>query len=90
MKALEPPWHVKRTLVTRVEAESDSRFGFPPGRRPMEQHLRLGVINLDKHRGPTSHDVAATVRKMMGLSLVGHGGTLEVFRDIPPSPGYCL
>jgi H/ACA ribonucleoprotein complex subunit 4 len=80
---------VKREVVTRIEAESDSRYGCPPSQRPMGQHLKLGVINLDKHRGPTSHDVAATVRKMMSLSLVGHGGTLEIYGEIPPSPACC-
>ncbi len=77
MDALTPPWEVKRETLVRVEAETDWRYGTDPSKRPIDKHIRYGVINLDKHRGPTSHEVAATVKNMLGLSLAGHGGTLE-------------
>ena len=51
--------------------------GVYPGARPIEELLRNGIIILDKWSGPTSHDVAATVKKTLGLSKVGHGGTLD-------------
>jgi len=36
-----------------------------------------GILNLDKPRGPTSHDVVAHVRKLTGVRRVGHAGTLD-------------
>jgi tRNA pseudouridine55 synthase len=42
------------------------------------QHERVaGVLNLDKPRGWTSHDVVARVRRLTGVRQVGHAGTLD-------------
>jgi H/ACA ribonucleoprotein complex subunit 4 len=35
------------------------------------------VINLDKPAGPTSHEVAAWTKKILKVSSIGHGGTLD-------------
>jgi len=71
------PWKLKRELVTRVEVETDPKYGFDPYDRPIELHMRYGLINLDKPPGPSSHEVAAWVKKILSLQHVGHGGTLE-------------
>jgi tRNA pseudouridine55 synthase len=39
--------------------------------------MRDGILNLDKPRGPTSHDVVNQVRKLTGIRRVGHAGTLD-------------
>jgi tRNA pseudouridine55 synthase len=36
-----------------------------------------GILNLDKPRGPTSHDVVARIRRLTGVRRVGHAGTLD-------------
>ncbi len=36
-----------------------------------------GVIVIDKHKGPTSHDVVAEVKRRLNLSKAGHLGTLD-------------
>jgi tRNA pseudouridine55 synthase len=36
-----------------------------------------GVLNLDKPRGPTSHDIVDRVRTLTGIRRVGHAGTLD-------------
>jgi len=36
-----------------------------------------GILNLDKPRGPTSHDVVDRVRTLTGIRRVGHAGTLD-------------
>lgn len=41
-------------------------------------------VNIDKPRGPSSHEVAAWVGKMAGAAKVGHGGTLEPLAEKPP------
>lgn len=39
--------------------------------------LRRGVVNVDKPSGPTSHQVAAWVRDITGVTKAGHTGTLD-------------
>jgi tRNA pseudouridine55 synthase len=36
-----------------------------------------GLINIDKNRGPTSHDVVDIARRVLGTRKVGHAGTLD-------------
>ena len=36
-----------------------------------------GVLIVHKPAGPTSHDIVAVVRRALGLSRVGHTGTLD-------------
>lgn len=44
--------------------------------------MGYGLIALDKPRGPTSHEVVAWVRKLLGVERAGHSGTLD-----PPVSG---
>jgi hypothetical protein len=39
--------------------------------------LRRSMVNVDKPRGPSSHEVAAWVSRLLNQKKVGHGGTLE-------------
>ena len=71
------PWENERQLLVRTEDKTDPRFGCKPEDRPAEDYLKYGVINLDKTAGPTSHEVAAWVKRILKLQHVGHGGTLE-------------
>jgi tRNA pseudouridine55 synthase len=36
-----------------------------------------GVLVIDKSEGPTSHDVVAVARRALGISRIGHTGTLD-------------
>lgn len=72
-----PPWEVKRELVVKAEDETDPKYGCKPEDRPAKEYIRFGVVNLDKPAGPTSHEVAAWVKRILGVQNVGHGGTLE-------------
>lgn len=64
------------------EEQSDPQYGWSPSERPLENLLQYGLIPLDKPRGPTSHEVVAWVRKMLGIEKAGHSGTLD-----PPVSG---
>jgi H/ACA ribonucleoprotein complex subunit 4 len=68
--------------VVLDEEESDPRYGAAPSKRSVESLLEYGLIALDKPRGPTSHEVVAWVRKMLGVERAGHSGTLD-----PPVSG---
>lgn len=77
MPRIIPPWEKKRQLVVKTEDKTDPRYGCKPEDRPAKDYVRYGVINLDKPAGPTSHEVAAWVKRILNLQRIGHGGTLE-------------
>lgn len=77
MSALTPPWEVKRKLLVKAEEETDQRYGCKPTERAINDYIRFGVINLDKPAGPSSHEVTAWVKRLLGLGHAGHGGTLD-------------
>ena len=72
-----PPWEIKRTLLTKAEEEIDPSHGCKPQERLPQDYTRFGVINLDKPSGPSSHEVAAWVKRLLNLKHAGHGGTLD-------------
>jgi len=71
------PWETERKLLTKAEDRTNPKYGHKPEERPAEEYMRYGVINLDKPAGPSSHEVAAWVKRILKLQAVGHGGTLE-------------
>ena len=80
MKELTPPWRVERETLTRNEAETDPKYGCQPGSRPLAEHIRYGFVNIDKPAGPSSHEVTAWVKRIMGVNHAGHAGTLEAHK----------
>jgi H/ACA ribonucleoprotein complex subunit 4 len=72
-----PPWENTREVHIKNEDHTDPKYGSKPNERPSDQYIRYGVINLDKPAGPTSHEVAAWTKKILKLSVIGHGGTLD-------------
>ncbi|MCE4614927.1 MAG: tRNA pseudouridine synthase A [Desulfurococcales archaeon] len=67
----------KREWIIVREEETDYSYGKIPSERSLEERFDLGIINLDKPPGPTSHEVVAWIKRMFGLKKAGHGGTLE-------------
>ncbi|MDI6708791.1 MAG: RNA-guided pseudouridylation complex pseudouridine synthase subunit Cbf5 [Candidatus Thermoplasmatota archaeon] len=65
-------------LVVKVKSETtDKRYGCEPEKRLLSEYIKLGCINLDKPRGPTSHQVVAWVKDIINIEKAGHGGTLD-------------
>jgi H/ACA ribonucleoprotein complex subunit 4 len=77
MPRLTPPWEVKRSRLVKAEEETDSRYGSKTTERSIEDHVKFGIINLDKPAGPSSHEVTAWVKRLLALEHAGHGGTLD-------------
>ena len=77
MSRVTAPWQIKRETKLKVEGKTNPKYGCTPEQRPIKDYIRFGVINLDKPPGPSSHEVAAWVKKILNLNLAGHGGTLE-------------
>jgi len=51
--------------------------GHSPLKRPLDLHLKYGVINLDKPPNPSSHEVVAWIKKILKVEKTGHSGTLD-------------
>lgn len=51
--------------------------GKKPSERTIAELLDYGVIPIDKPCGPTSHEVSAHVRRILGVKKSGHSGTLD-------------
>lgn len=64
-------------MIVKSEEVSDPELGSYPGSRTVGELLRCGIVILDKPPGPTSHQVAAWVRDILGAGKVGHSGTLD-------------
>jgi len=77
MPETQDPSFINRKRLARVEFASDPGFGTEPSRRSVEALMKLGVMVLDKPAGPTSHQVAAWARDILGVPRAGHGGTLD-------------
>jgi len=77
MRRVNEPWKIKRSFVVKAEEETDMRFAHRPEERAIKEHMRFGIINLDKPAGPSSHEVTAWLKRILSLERAGHGGTLE-------------
>ena len=65
--------------VLDKDATTETKYGCGPEDRTIEQLLEGGWILLDKPSGPSSHQLAAWAREMLGVEKLGHGGTLDPF-----------
>ncbi len=72
-----PAWEISREIKVKAEEETNPAYGCLPEDRPMNDYLRFGLVVIDKTAGPTSHEVAAWIKKLLELDKVGHGGTLD-------------
>jgi len=77
VKKLDEFASLERSYILVKEFPTSGEYGKSPEERSIEELLRFGVINLDKPPGPTSHEVIAWVKEILGVSKAGHGGTLE-------------
>jgi hypothetical protein len=77
LKRLDEFALIDRKWVLIKEAETSENYGKYPEERTVSELLKLGVINLDKPPGPTSHEVTAWVKELLGIERAGHAGTLE-------------
>ena len=68
---------INRVILTRQEAKTSPQFGEDYTTRPISRLLDFGIVNIDKPSGPTSHQVSAYVKTILGISKSGHSGTLD-------------
>ena len=74
---MKPAWEITREIRVKAEEDTNPAYGCPPDERPINDYIRFGMVVIDKTPGPTSHEVAAWIKKLLELDKVGHGGTLD-------------
>ena len=63
--------------LVKSEEETNPEYGKPPTDRSVEELINSAVVIVDKHSGPTSHQVTAWTRGIFNVKLSGHSGTLD-------------
>jgi H/ACA ribonucleoprotein complex subunit 4 len=56
---------------------TSTKYGYRPDSRPLNVLLDNGIILLDKPSGPTSHELVAWTKRILGIPKAGHSGTLD-------------
>lgn len=64
-------------ILLKSDEKTDPKYGCPPAERSIEDHIRRGVVNIDKPSGPSSHQVTEWARGILELEKAGHSGTLD-------------
>lgn len=65
------------TGQTFLIKESSGTFGKRPEERSTEELVNYGIVNIDKVKGPSSHQVSDYVQKILNIKKAGHSGTLD-------------
>jgi H/ACA ribonucleoprotein complex subunit 4 len=68
---------IEREVFVKKEVGTNEKLGSKPEERPTEEIINYGIVNIDKPKGPTSHQVSDYVQKILGITKAGHSGTLE-------------
>ena len=77
MKNLLPFETIKRKILTKKESVTNPEYGLEPNKRPTEVLINYGVVNINKPKGPTSHQAAEYLQKILHINKAGHSGTLD-------------
>jgi H/ACA ribonucleoprotein complex subunit 4 len=64
-------------MMIKRESETNLNIGCTPDQRSVEQRIQYGIVNINKPQGPTSHQVADYVKKILNIKKAGHSGTLD-------------
>jgi H/ACA ribonucleoprotein complex subunit 4 len=60
-----------------IKKEAIGQYGNLPEARSTEDLLSYGIVNIDKPKGPTSHQCSGYVKKILKIKKAGHSGTLD-------------
>ena len=74
---LLPFEQIERKILIRKESKTDEKLGCLPDKRPANELINYGIVNIDKPKGPTSHQVSEYVQKILNINKSGHSGTLD-------------
>ena len=72
-----PSENIPDKILVKREAETSENYGTCPEKRSTDEILNYGIININKPKGPTSHQIADYVKKILNIKKAGHSGTLD-------------
>ncbi len=64
-------------ILIKKEGTTSDKHGSIPKERNIQDLINLGIININKPSGPTSHQVSDYVQKILSIAKSGHSGTLD-------------
>jgi len=65
------------TLEIVNDDVTSTKYGYYPDKRPLDVLFDNGIILVDKPSGPTSHEIVAWTKRILGITKAGHSGTLD-------------
>ncbi len=66
---------MQRQIFIKKAAEGE--YGKTPAERTADELINYGIVNIDKPKGPTSHQTSDYVKKILHIDKAGHSGTLD-------------
>ncbi len=60
-----------------IKHKATGEFGNQPENRTVEELFKYGIVNIDKLKGPSSHQTSDYVKKILNIKKAGHSGTLD-------------
>jgi len=64
-------------IFVKKESGTSRSLGSRPEDRSVEELIRHGIVVVNKPAGPTSHQIADYVKKILKVDKAGHSGTLD-------------
>lgn len=64
-------------IIVKRQAETNDEYGCRPENRKIKDQIDYGVVVINKPAGPTSHQVAEYVKRILKIDKAGHSGTLD-------------
>ncbi len=71
------PFDKKQKRLVLKKTKTNKKHGKKPEEKSIQDLLENSIINLDKPRGPTSHQVDGWIKKILETEKIGHSGTLD-------------
>lgn len=68
---------IERRIIVKKEALTNPNHGRDPNLRDISELIECGIVNVDKPKGPTSHDVTERLMAILDVRKAGHSGTLD-------------
>jgi H/ACA ribonucleoprotein complex subunit 4 len=64
-------------ILVKKLSSTNQDYGFIPEKRPIQQIIDYGIVNINKPSGPTSHQISDYTKKILNIDKSGHSGTLD-------------
>ncbi len=68
---------IERKILLKKEFSTNESYGKIPENRAINELINNGVLCLNKPQGPSSHQAADYVKRILNSEKVGHGGTID-------------